>query len=79
MTNNNEKLYRAVCQIFAEKGDYSTVMMLQNELAAQQQEEKQLIDKITKEVLSRIKVNVDVTKAIQELDKLNKAIKNIGK
>lgn len=45
----------------------------------EEREKEKLVDEITKRVIQNMSVNVDVSNAIMQIEKLNNAIKSIGK
>ena len=77
------KKYDSNLRQFIEQGDTMQAYQYQrentlNQLNAQKVH-KELVQEITKEVLAQIKVSIDVSDAIMQIEKLNNAIKSIGK
>ena len=83
MTKSNEILFDRMIKNFGSSADRALNYYFKHEIMKRQfldkNEHDQLVDEISKEVLSKISVEVDVSDLLSEIDKINDALKNIGK
>lgn len=79
----NDGIYDILEYLVGEQGNPNLILKLNHDRIMsnhhQEQERQKLVNEIVDEVLSRISVSVDTSKAIQEINSLNEAIKQLGR